>query len=55
MTDGNGPLAHVWRANGPDMGSFWQALQEQIQTDFKKVTGYGNKAGYVPPVKMPHM
>jgi len=32
-----------------------KALQDQIKNDFKKVTGYGNKAGYVPPVKMPHM
>lgn len=32
-----------------------RALTAQIQNDFKKVTGFGNKAGFVPPVKMPHM
>ncbi|EKX49166.1 hypothetical protein GUITHDRAFT_151632 [Guillardia theta CCMP2712] len=32
-----------------------KALQSQIAADFEKVTGYGNKAGYLPPVKMPHM
>lgn len=32
-----------------------RALTAQIQSDFQKVTGFGNKAGYVPPVKMPHM
>jgi len=32
-----------------------RALTAQIQSDFEKVTGFGNKAGYVPPVKMPHM
>jgi len=32
-----------------------KALQDQIKNDFKKVTGFGNQAGYVPPVKMPHM
>lgn len=32
-----------------------KALQEQILSDFKKVTGFGKKAGYIPPVKMPHV
>lgn len=32
-----------------------RALTAQIQSDFQKVTGFGNKAGFVPPVKMPHM
>lgn len=32
-----------------------RALTAQIQGDFQKVTGFGNKAGFVPPVKMPHM
>ena len=32
-----------------------KALQDQIKNDFQKVTGFGNKAGYLPPVKMPHM
>merc|ERR1711966_509429 len=32
-----------------------KALQDQIKNDFQKVTGYGHKAGFLPPVKMPHM
>jgi hypothetical protein len=30
-----------------------RALQAQIQNDFKRVTGYGKKAGYVPPPQIP--
>jgi len=32
-----------------------QKLQAQITKDFSTVTGFGKKAGYLPPVKMPHM
>eukprot|EP00285_Hemiselmis_virescens_P007885 CAMPEP_0173391878 /NCGR_PEP_ID=MMETSP1356-20130122/18637_1 /TAXON_ID=77927 ORGANISM="Hemiselmis virescens, Strain PCC157" /NCGR_SAMPLE_ID=MMETSP1356 /ASSEMBLY_ACC=CAM_ASM_000847 /LENGTH=107 /DNA_ID=CAMNT_0014349571 /DNA_START=57 /DNA_END=380 /DNA_ORIENTATION=- len=32
-----------------------RALTEQISRDFKKVTGYGKKAGFVPPPKIPHV
>jgi hypothetical protein len=32
-----------------------RALTAQIESDFHKVTGFGTKAGYLPPVKMPHM
>jgi len=32
-----------------------RALTAQIQSDFHKVTGFGNGAGFVAPVKMPHM
>ena len=32
-----------------------QALQAQIAGDFKHVTSFGNKAGYMPPVKVPHV
>eukprot|EP00286_Rhodomonas_abbreviata_P020734 CAMPEP_0181292196 /NCGR_PEP_ID=MMETSP1101-20121128/2375_1 /TAXON_ID=46948 /ORGANISM="Rhodomonas abbreviata, Strain Caron Lab Isolate" /LENGTH=206 /DNA_ID=CAMNT_0023396645 /DNA_START=21 /DNA_END=641 /DNA_ORIENTATION=+ len=32
-----------------------KALTDQIKHDFAKVTGFGNKAGFLPPVKMPHM
>jgi hypothetical protein len=32
-----------------------QALQAQIAGDFKHVTTFGNKAGYLPPVKVPHV
>eukprot|EP00960_Hanusia_phi_P029867 748228-Hanusia_phi.AAC.1 len=32
-----------------------KALQQQIEGDFKKVTGYGKQAGYVPPPKIPHV
>jgi hypothetical protein len=32
-----------------------KALQSQILGDFKKVTGFGKKAGYVPPPKIPQM
>ena len=30
-------------------------LQAQITKDFASVTSFGKKAGYLPPVKMPHM
>jgi len=30
-------------------------LQAQISKDFASVTHFGKKAGYLPPVKMPHM
>ena len=30
-------------------------LQAQISKDFASVTQFGKKAGYLPPVKMPHM
>mmetsp|Transcript_15685 Transcript_15685/g.37899 ORF Transcript_15685/g.37899 Transcript_15685/m.37899 type:complete len:192 (-) Transcript_15685:146-721(-) len=32
-----------------------QALEDQIKGDFAKVTGFGDKAGFLPPVKVPHM
>jgi len=32
-----------------------QALQAQIAGDFKHVTTFGNKAGFLPPVKVPHV
>lgn len=32
-----------------------RALTAQISKDFKKVTGYGKQAGYVPPPKIPHV
>lgn len=32
-----------------------KALQSQIEGDFKKVTGFGKQAGYVPPPKIPQM
>ena len=32
-----------------------KALQAQIAGDFKHVTTFGNKAGYLPPVKVPHV
>ena len=32
-----------------------KALQSQILGDFKKVTGFGKQAGYVPPPKIPQM
>jgi len=32
-----------------------KALQSQILGDFKKVTGFGKQAGYVPPPKIPPM
>jgi hypothetical protein len=32
-----------------------KALTDQISKDFKKVTGYGKQAGYVPPPKIPHV
>lgn len=32
-----------------------KALQAQIAGDFKHVTSFGNKAGYLPPVKVPHV
>jgi hypothetical protein len=30
-------------------------LQAQISKDFSSVTKFGKKAGYLPPIKMPHM
>jgi hypothetical protein len=41
--------------SGCAAGRVWQALQEQILSDFKKVTGFGKKAGFIPPIKMPHV
>ena len=32
-----------------------RALTAQINSDFQKVTGFGHKAGFLPPVKVPHM
>lgn len=32
-----------------------QSIQAQITKDFASVTSFGKKAGYLPPVKMPHM
>eukprot|EP00286_Rhodomonas_abbreviata_P006018 CAMPEP_0181327772 /NCGR_PEP_ID=MMETSP1101-20121128/22298_1 /TAXON_ID=46948 /ORGANISM="Rhodomonas abbreviata, Strain Caron Lab Isolate" /LENGTH=251 /DNA_ID=CAMNT_0023436491 /DNA_START=95 /DNA_END=850 /DNA_ORIENTATION=- len=32
-----------------------EALQAKINNDFKSVMNQGKKAGYLPPVKMPHM
>jgi hypothetical protein len=32
-----------------------KALQEKINKDFHKVTAMGKQAGYLPPIKMPHV
>ncbi len=35
--------------------AYLQALQAQIAHDFKHVTSFGKKAGFLPPIKMPHV
>ena len=40
---------------GPQTSPLVQALEDQIKGDFAKVTGFGDKAGFLPPVKVPHM
>jgi len=46
---------HTSSSKKASIAAKMKALQEQILSDFKKVTGFGKKAGFIPPIKMPHV